>query len=244
MGRTLFVVSDVHGFYTELMAALEAAGFDPRNEDHVLVSCGDLFDRGTEPLQVYDFIRGLERKILLRGNHEDRLCRILAEGHVTHTDTQNGTDITVKAFLGENAVDAEGNFDPARHADVIREITDFIASMQDYYETEKYVFTHGWIPVVFEGRYPTVDPLWREASPEGWTFAHWLEWQQLYDVGATLDGKTIVCGHRTALLGRMFDPCRDPNSSEPFWGEGMVAIDGGTARSGRVNVLVLEESEL
>ena len=41
-----FVVSDVHGFYDELLNALDDAGFDSENTDHYLISCGDNFDRG------------------------------------------------------------------------------------------------------------------------------------------------------------------------------------------------------
>ena len=34
----LFVVSDIHGFYDEMMNALDEAGFDPSNEEHWLIS--------------------------------------------------------------------------------------------------------------------------------------------------------------------------------------------------------------
>ena len=41
MERTLFVVSDIHGHYTEMKKALEEAGFCEEKDDHVFVSCGD-----------------------------------------------------------------------------------------------------------------------------------------------------------------------------------------------------------
>lgn len=33
-----FVISDVHSFYTPMKEALDAAGFDPDDEDHWLIS--------------------------------------------------------------------------------------------------------------------------------------------------------------------------------------------------------------
>jgi hypothetical protein len=36
-----FVIADPHGFYDEMIKALDEAGFDKDNEDHWLVSCGD-----------------------------------------------------------------------------------------------------------------------------------------------------------------------------------------------------------
>ena len=65
-----FVISDVHSFYTPMKEALDAAGFDPDDEDHWLISCGDNFDRGSESVEVLRYLRRLQRKILIKGNHE------------------------------------------------------------------------------------------------------------------------------------------------------------------------------
>ena len=244
MEKTLFVVSDVHGFYTEMKKALDTAGFRENEEEHIFVSCGDLFDRGTENKAVYDFVRRLQNKILIRGNHEDMLLEVLRRGYVTERERANGTDLTVSELLGEGAMDDSGRFDTVRHAEAIAELTAFIGGMSDYYETESHVFTHGWLPIVFEGRYPCVDPRWRSACAQDWQDAHELEWQQLYGVGAVLEGKTIVCGHRPARMGSMFDDAREYDCSDPFFGRGMTAIDAGTVRSGRVNVLILRNGEV
>lgn len=239
--KKIFAVSDVHGHYTQMIEGLRAVGFDERNEAHIFVSCGDLFDRGQENARVYDFVRNLPRKILIKGNHEYNLYRALQRGQVAEMDTANKTDVTIAELLGVGAVDSNGYIDTVTHAEKIREITAFVDSMWDYYETDGYVFTHGWLPIVFEGNSPRVSPLWREASAEEWQVAHELEWQQLYSVHAVLKGKTIVCGHRPARLGYMFDERREPDCSEIFYGDGMIAMDAETKDSRRVNVLVLEE---
>ena len=241
MKKTIFAVSDIHGHYTELMEALADAGFDENNEAHIFLSCGDLFDRGRENLRVYEFVKGLKRKILLRGNHEDMLADILRRGYLIRPDYENEMNITVRELLGEGAVDADGHFDGAAHATRIAEVLALIDSMGDYYEAGAYVFTHGWLPIVFEGRTPRVDPDWRQASAEAWLEAHLLEWQQLYSVRATLEGRTIVCGHRPSRLGYTFDPMREPDCCTPFAGEGLIVIDAGTVRSGRVHVLTVEK---
>ena len=53
--KKIFVVSDIHGHCTLLQKALERAGFDDANEDHLLICCGDYFDRGTENAEVMKF---------------------------------------------------------------------------------------------------------------------------------------------------------------------------------------------
>ena len=91
--KKYFVTSDVHSFYNELIRELSKKGFDIENNEHVLLFCGDLFDRGPDSLKMYDFIKSLprERRILIRGNHEylfnDLLKKDLPDGY----DYSNGT---------------------------------------------------------------------------------------------------------------------------------------------------------
>lgn len=69
-----YVVTDVHGFYSELQVALMEKGFYEDKEPHKLVVCGDLLDRGGEALKVQAFILELSKKdevIIISGNHED-----------------------------------------------------------------------------------------------------------------------------------------------------------------------------
>lgn len=243
MDKKLFVVSDVHGYYTELMQALEQAGFDKNNEQHIFVSCGDLFDRGKDSPAVYDFVRGLPRKILIKGNHEDMLYTALKNARASEPEVWNGTNITITQLIGEDSIDEDGYLNVARYSDKIEELKSFIESMLDYFETENYILTHGWLPIDFEGRRPYIVPTWREATEEDWERARWLEWQQLYNVGAVPEDKTIVCGHRPVWLSHVFDMSREPDCSQPFYGKGLIAIDAGTVRSHRVNVLVIEDED-
>ena len=64
----------------------------------------------------------------------------------------------------------------------------------------------------------------------------------MYNAPSRIPDKTIVCGHRTTTYGWRFDPARKPEDSSIFFGDGVIALDALTVRSGRVNVLVLEEA--
>ena len=57
MDKKYFVVSDIHSFCRELKKGLKQAGFDKENPDHVLIVCGDIFDRGHQTLQTYKFLK-------------------------------------------------------------------------------------------------------------------------------------------------------------------------------------------
>ena len=52
-----FVVSDVHGFFKPMKAALNEAGFENGNPEHKLVVCGDLLDRGPQAKEMVAYMR-------------------------------------------------------------------------------------------------------------------------------------------------------------------------------------------
>ena len=82
----LFAMSDCHGFYEPMIKALNEAGFDENNPNHLLISCGDNFDRGPDSLKIYEYLKKLSdngKAICIMGNHDFMLKKYL-----------DGTDIS------------------------------------------------------------------------------------------------------------------------------------------------------
>ena len=222
----LFVVSDIHGFAGLLKEALQNAGYDPKNEHHLLVCCGDLFDRGTENFEVLRFFERIERKVMIKGNHETRLLEILENGRLGQHDCLNGTVETIQEFFGKYSVmSLLEPVDFSGKTGTVDRLYDLIGEMRDYYETEHYVFVHGWLPNENE----TVVADWRSATPQQWRNSRWTWWTKGVEMPGRTEPKTIVCGHYPTPGGDI------------YYGDGFIAIDAGTYRSGKVNVLVLED---
>jgi len=241
--KKLFVVSDLHGFFSLFKEALEQVGFDPNNESHMLIVIGDCFDRGTENLKMLQYLELITNKVLVRGNHEDHLLDIINRGYLKDYDYANGTDRTVTELFGKYALlDGTGKIDFSGKTRMVDRVVDFISDMKDYYETSSYVFVHGWVPIQFHGKEPYIDRNWRmTSSSDEWKNARYLEWQQTYDKGLLLEDKTIICGHRPASLGHLFDITRYPDDNSIFYGNKVIAIDANTYRSQKINLLVLED---
>lgn len=120
-----------------------------------------------------------------------------------------------------------------------------IDSMADYYETEHYIFVHGWVPTAKdEGGNAMLLPDWRQADSAHWSSARFAEWTSFQGINDMIPQKTIVCGHRPTRLDASFDLSRSPTDSSIYYGKGMIALDAGTIRSGRMNILVLEDELL
>ena len=229
MKRTLFVVSDIHGHYTLLKNALDKAGFDKEDPNHLLVCCGDYFDRGSENVAVLKFFERLKHCVLLRGNHEDMLLKLLYTGKVLPHHYINGTMQTMTDFFGKFSIDpADDTVDFSGKTSNINWLCEFIESTQDYFETEHYVFVHGWLP---DGDYRTADK-------ESWEKARWIKWIHAYTGQPPIPEKTLVCGHYPTFFAETH--CGKGNA-DIFRGNGLIAIDAGTYSSGQVNVLVLED---
>lgn len=70
--RRLVIVGDVHGCFAELLELLEKVALAPED---LLVSVGDLVDRGPESPEVVRFFRERPSTIVLMGNHERKHAR-------------------------------------------------------------------------------------------------------------------------------------------------------------------------
>ncbi|WP_140919048.1 metallophosphoesterase [Limnobaculum xujianqingii] len=65
--RNIWVVGDLHGCYQNLMGKLDSVGFD--RERDLLISVGDMIDRGTQNIECLDLINE-PWFMAVRGNHE------------------------------------------------------------------------------------------------------------------------------------------------------------------------------
>ena len=75
-----------------------------------------------------------------------------------------------------------------------------------------------------------------------WQKARWEKWTENYNGERPLENKTVVCGHMPVFYADRFEPSREKNSPDIFYGNGIIAIDAGTYNSKQVNVRVLEEN--
>lgn len=202
-----FVVSDIHSFYDELLDALDEAGFDKDDENHILVVLGDLFDRGPKPYEVYLYLSQAvdqKRLVLVRGNHEKLLLELLDKDYPDGHDFSNRTADTVRKFahLADPEASAMWYCDEgldylnvswelgfkifqADAAKVKRlPIYSWLKSKKwkNYVEIGPYILTHAFIPseVVKRGASPGYDKNWRRARQARWDEAAWSDPVYLY----------------------------------------------------------------
>lgn len=263
----LFCCSDLHSFFTPFKKALDEKGFEPNNPEHLLIVCGDVFDRGTESCEMFQYLDNLTNVVLVRGNHEDLLVEMLDRGYGERYDISNGTVGSVVDLCDLTGKKTSNSEECC--AAVKELITPFLNKFVNYFETKNYIFVHGWIPCdaaanhkpwYQNGRKLKYNPDWRNCNDADWEASRWINGPSAGYASKILEpGKTIVCGHWHCSYGHYMRALKKALAEdtdfeveefgptaiwEPFADEGILAIDRCTAHTREVNVVVLEDELL
>lgn len=262
--KKYFVVSDIHGHYSELILALEEAKFNYDDPSHFLIVCGDLFDRGVQSKEIYEYINSLgEKCITIRGNHEEFVKTAVDKSVDNYFNfIYNGFDKTMDSFLGEEnsfsrwkkiqhqafgifEADEVCFWDFQKHfSSVVRncypDLLRWLTSLPYYYETDNYIFTHGMIDgQCNDWHHPKKDLYGKYLD---WDACTWARPEDFF-APIVNTNKTIVVGHiNTGLLRSKCGLDENDNSifKRPCDNK-VIGIDTATPTTKKINVLIIED---
>ena len=208
-----FVVSDIHSFYVELKRALDKAGFNKRNKDHTLIVCGDVFDRGSETVELYKFLTSIPKKrcILIKGNHELLYEELLEKSFPESHDFSNHTVDTFCQIAGyspeiltpkywRDLGDVPYERIQQAWQEIITEVkqSPITAWLQSdrwkyWHEVGNYIFVHSFIPLMNLDRMPAYDTYNRK-------FEYFKDWRKTAN-NFELEDATWGCPYQQYLDG-------------------------------------------
>jgi len=249
-----FVVSDIHNYCSLFKDTLKENGFDIDNDLHKVIICGDAFIYGNEPGEMYEYLKLLKEKdklIYVFGNHDIEFRNSIKENDLKNKQNRNTSILILKYFnkYKDNLSDNE-------ICSLCREtgIIDFIETTTiPYFEIDKYIFVHGYIPTD-KNKYIAN---WRDLdikSFESATRSDALKLNVRFNIKE--EGKTIVGGHYSAARGYIMngaseedwinkkykDVAKVPKEGfKTYKTDGLTLIDASTKKTGMINCLVIEE---
>lgn len=253
MKKKIFAISDIHGFYTEMIESLKESGYDEDNPEHLLIVCGDKFDRGKESVKVFQYLKRLMDKnkaIILRGNHLAFIENFLEGSNDPFNYINNGLNETIADFWHRTApfeswCALEGNCELSienysKWAEIARkdinkeypELLPWIKSLPYYYETNNYIFTHGMIDgQCFDWHNPNIS--WYECT--------WAKPRDFNNSIVNTDKKVVVGHINCGLLRSLYGYDENDNSIFERPDGKVIGLDTCTVLTHKVNVLVLED---
>lgn len=258
--KRYFVVSDIHSFYEEFISAINEQGFDQNDSSHIVVICGDAFDRGDSSVKLFEWMKIMknqDRLVYIRGNHEDLLEKLIQDirkqRNIDRHHISNGSVKTIAEFCNCSMFDIIFNSFNHEFFDTrISQLMEFINNTSvDYFEIGNTLFVHGWVPITADvDKTMIVHENFRDGS---WKEARWENGMELFHSGITLPCKTIVCGHWHASFGwsNYARKCSEWDSDAIFTpyieydeklNSTIVAIDGCTVFTRSVNCVVFNEN--
>ena len=263
----LFIISDIHGHYKEMLDALEKAGFNENKYNHKLICLGDWTDREPNVLAVYEYLKKLVDKgsaIVTMGNHEKFFINFLEGSYNPFNYLHNGLSETVADFwhrtapfeswcmLEGNCTMTQENY--AKWVDICRkdineeypELLPWLKSLPRYFETKNYIMVHGAIDTKVSD--------WHNPHCYRGNLIDWdaLDFDDGYFFGSQINNtnKTVIIGHfGTEQLRKMYQDIIKNDTGDTYDilyrdDNKIIAIDATTVISKLVNVLVIEGEEL
>lgn len=215
---TYFVVSDIHGHYSELMDVLKTHNFDWHNDSHVLVVAGDWTDRGPDSAKLFKLFTSHTRRkiIVLRGNH-DEILEDYMETFDSSRNRRNGIIETINSFR--------------RDEDYMACATKWMGKCPDYLETKTHIITHGSLQTTGDWKNPI----------KGWSHHHWND-GTFYLTPVDTDKKIVVGHYAAGALRIRYCGAKSRIDDILISEDGQrIFIDGHICSGGKINVYIFEE---
>ena len=96
MDERKFVIGDIHSHYNEMMELFEMVQFDFEND--LLISLGDLVDRGPNPIEVIEKLMEIGNFIHILGNHDEWCYQYLRSNNPPSGWISQGGFSTLEAY--------------------------------------------------------------------------------------------------------------------------------------------------
>lgn len=236
-GSKIVAIGDLHGHWTELqelmIKLIDEENINPDLDQFVFL--GDYVDGGPDTKKVIDWLIQSKKDHphwkFLYGNHEDLLLDALNPERPIYNNfnlwwRQGGMETTNSYIKDSNFSEYELSLVNPIHV-IPKEHLEFLASLDTYYETDKYFFVHGGV-----SKNQTIE--WSKKHMNRYD----MIWERDFITSDFAYEKKVIFGH-TIQVGnnptKFLQPWIYPNK---------IGIDTMAHDIGRITALILPEEKI
>ena len=228
-----YIITDIHGCYTEFLELLDKIGFSDDDELFVL---GDAMDRGPEPIKVIQDLMHRPNVTYILGNHDDMMLQSLRKlavdiSEASLIDLSDDDFISYYHWLREGGAVTDEQFRQLSHEER-RDVLDFLECAAAYEMIEDdgklYILVHAGIhnfdPEKEMDEYNPSDFLWER-----------MDYEKQYFLS---DRIFLVTGHTPTMM------IREDQKPLAYQENGHIALDCGCVFGGNLATYCIETGEI
>ena len=228
-----YVISDIHGCYTEFLELLDKIGFSDEDELYVL---GDAMDRGPESIKVIQDLMRRANVTYILGNHDDMMLQSLKKlavdiSEASLIDLSDDDFISYYHWLREGGAVTDEQFRQLSHEER-RNVLDFLECASAYEMIEDdgklYILVHAGIqnfdPEKEMDEYNTSDFLWER-----------MDYGKRYFPSVRI---FLVTGHTPTIM------IREDKKPLVYQENGHIALDCGCVFGGNLAAYYIEDGSI
>ena len=210
--RKRFVIGDIHGKIRQLISVLNLCDF---TEDDLLISLGDLSDRGEDSWSVVELLMRIKNLVFIKGNHDFHMRNWLYNGHYTTNWFKNGGIASIESYENHNMKNKAAHLA-------------FYDSAIPYYVLDNKCFVHGGLNLNFLIEEHSEESLCRDRTLSE------LQMESKEPLKSKNGFDEIFIGHTPSIVY---------NISTPIIKNGVINVDTGCGKGGLLTVMNIDTKE-
>lgn len=216
----IFVIGDIHAEYQKLEEVIKKSNIDKEND--MLITLGDVVDRGADQVKVLDILMSFKNIINIRGNHDANFLNQINSGIDWFNGEQGSRETIVRQISLSD--------------DEKKKYKQWFINQKPYYILGDTCFVHGGFNPLINIKNQKEDQLYQDR--------HLIEMSLSREIKTKNEFKEVYIGHTPTMSYYMLLPRYSDTPYVPTHTGNLIQnIDTGSGKGGLLTIMNIKTKE-